>query len=238
MCIEPSAGREHEGEVRMVSSIRSLSRHAKSVLLGTTLLAGLGAVAIAPAYAADDVETVVVTGYRASLTAATDAKRASTNFSDSIFAEDIGKFPDTNIAESFLRVPGVTISREVDGEGVDIQIRGLGPSFTKVLLNGAQVTMSSTGTTDSQNTNREVDLNMLPVELFTQLTVSKTPTADLLAGGAAGTVNMRSARPFDNPGMHLTYSLQGLKSSNDHTSIGPRGALIASDTEGEFGLLI
>ena len=223
----------------MRSNSRILRAHAKSLLLGTTLLGGAAFLAVAPAYAADEnVETVIVTGYRASLTAATDAKRGSTNFTDSIFAEDIGKFPDTNIAESFLRVPGVTISREITGEGVDIQIRGLGPSFTKVLLNGDQVAMSSTGTTDSQNTNREVDLNMLPVELFTQLTVAKTPTADLLEGGAAGTVNMRSARPFDNPGLHLTYSLQGMQSSNDHTDLGPRGAVILSDTEGPFGVLV
>lgn len=224
----------------MRSSNRSLNLRA--VLRSTTLLAGLGAavVAAAPARAADadTVETVVVTGYRASLTASTDAKRAATNFTDSIFAEDAGKFPDTNIAESFLRVPGVTITREVTGEGVDIQIRGLGSSFTKVLLNGSQVAMSSTGTTDSQNTNREVDLNMLPVELFTQLTVAKSATADTLEGGAAGTVNMRSARPFDNPGMHFTYSVQGMQSSNDHAGLGPRGTLIASDTIGPFGILV
>src|SRR5689334_19584900 len=119
----------------MRSNSRILRAHAKSLLLGTTLLGGAAFLAVAPAYAADEnVETVIVTGYRASLTAATDAKRGSTNFTDSIFAEDIGKFADTNIAESFLRVPGVTISREITGEGVDIQIRGLGPSFTKVLL--------------------------------------------------------------------------------------------------------
>ncbi len=228
----------------MRPTFRILNNRAKSVLRGTTLLAGIGAafVAVAPAYAADadatGVETVVVTGYRASLTAATDAKRASTNFSDSIFAEDLGKFPDTNIAESFNRVPGVTITREVDGEGVDIQIRGLGTSFTKVLLNGAQVAMSSTGTTDSQNTNREVDLNMLPVELFTQLTVAKSSTADMVEGGAAGTVNMRSARPFDNPGMHFTYNVQGTQSSADHAGTGERGTFIASDTEGAFGILV
>ncbi|HEY4941708.1 MAG TPA: TonB-dependent receptor [Rhizomicrobium sp.] len=225
----------------MRPNFRSLNNRAKSMLRGTTLLAGIGAVfvATAPAYAADAdaIETVVVTGYRASLTASTDAKRASTNFTDSIFAEDIGKFPDTNIAESFNRVPGVTIIREVDGEGVDIQIRGLGTSFTKVLLNNAQVAMSSTGATDSQNTNREVDLNMLPVELFTQLTVAKSPTADMVEGGAAGTVNMRSMRPFDKPGMHLTYSFQGTQSSADHAGTGPRGTLIASDTEGPFGFL-
>ena len=228
----------------MRSNFRILNNRAKSVLRGTTLLAGVGAafIAVAPAYAADadngPVETVVVTGYRASLTAATDAKRASTNFTDSIFAEDIGKFPDTNIAESLNRIPGVTISREIDGEGVNVSIRGLGTNFTKITLNNTQVAVASTGATDQTNNNRQVDLNMFPTELFTQLTVSKSPTADLLEGGAAGNVNMRSDRPFDKEGFRFTYTLGG----SDNTlsgSPGERGALILSDTWGsQFGVLV
>lgn len=221
--------------------LNQMSSRARNMLLGTTILAGLGAVAVTPALAQDasaPMETVTVTGYRASLEDATNAKRAAIGFTDSVFSEDIGKFPDTNIAESFNRIPGITITRDIDGEGVDIQIRGLGSSFTKVLLNGAQVAMASTGTTDAQNTNREVDLNMLPTELFTQLTVDKSSRADLLEGGAAGTVNMRTMRPFDNPGMHFTYSAQGSQSSNDHTGVGPRGTAIFSDTDGPFGVLV
>ena len=223
----------------MRSTVDFAKLGARTMLLGTTVLAG-GMMLAAPVLAQDSgtMETVTVTGYRASLTDSTNAKRASVGFSDTVFAEDIGKFPDTNIAEAFNRIPGVTITRDINGEGFDVQIRGLGSSFTKVLLNGAQVAMSSTGTTDAQGTNREVDLNMLPTELFTQLTVDKSPRADLLEGGAAGTVNMRSMRPFDNPGLHITYSVQGSQSSNDHTGLGPRGTLIASDTEGPFGLLI
>src|SRR3954465_879001 len=150
--------------------------------------------------AAWEVQEVVVTGYRKSLTQSTDAKREAIGFIDQINAEDIGKFPDTNIAESFNRIPGITISRDIDGEGTDISIRGLGTNFTKVLLNGAPVAVASTGTTDSQNTNREVDLDLFPTDLFTKLTVSKSPTGSLLEGGAAGVVDMRSARPFDHKG--------------------------------------
>ena len=72
---------------------------------------------------------------------------------------------------------------------MNIQIRGLGTSFTKVLLNGAPVAVASTGTTDSQNSNREVDLDLLPTDLFTKLTVNKSPTASMLEGGAAGVVS-------------------------------------------------
>ncbi|WP_240320820.1 TonB-dependent receptor [Sphingomonas crusticola] len=183
-----------------------------------------------------DAQEIVVTGYRQSLAQSTAAKRESTSFTDSIFAEDIGKFPDTNIAESVNRIPGITISREITGEGLNIAIRGLGTNFTRVLLNDAPVAVASTGGTDAQSTNREVDLDLFPTELFTRLTVNKTSTADTVEGGAAGTVNLRSARPFDRPGTHVTYSLQGTHS--DHAGgWGGRGALIASATFGNFGIL-
>jgi TonB-dependent receptor len=184
----------------------------------------------------DDENTITVTGYRGSLQSSTNAKKNSTGFEDSIFAEDIGKFPDTNIAESFNRIPGVTISREITGEGLQVTIRGLGTNFTRVLLNNAPVTISSTGRTDAQSTNREVDLDLFPTELFTKLTVSKSPTPGMLEGGAAGTVNMRSARPFDNPGTHLVYSGQLTKGSNAD-KWGYRGSVLASYTSGDFGVL-
>ena len=183
--------------------------------------------------AADDI---IVSGYRESLQSSTNAKRDSTGFRDSIFAEDIGKFPDTNIAETFNRIPGITISRETTGEGLNIAIRGLGTNFTKVLLNGAPVAIASTGRTDAQSTNREVDLDLFPIELFTQLTVDKSQTADMVEGGTSGVVNMRSARPFDKPGTHLTYSIQGVDNTSAN-KIGVRGSLIASATMGDFGIL-
>lgn len=219
-----------------------MTKFNRTLLMGTSILAGL-LVAVPPALAqaagpdSSDIETVVVTGYAASLTKATEAKHASVGFSDTVFAEDIGKFPDTNIAEAFNRIPGVTISREIDGSGVNVSIRGLGADFTKVLLNGAQVAVASTGPTNASDANREVDLNMFPVELFTQLVVDKSSRADELEGGAAGTVNMRSARPFDNPGFHVTYSLKG-SDQDKQGAIGPNAALIVSDTDGPFGILV
>ena len=182
-------------------------------------------------------EEILVSGYRASLESSTNAKRNAVGFTDSIFAEDIGKFPDTNLAESFNRVPGVTISREITGEGLNVAIRGLGTNFTRVLLNNAPVAIASTGRTDAQSTNREVDLDLFPTELFSQLTVQKSPTAGMLEGGAAGTVNMRSARPFDNPGTHVTYSGQMTKNSNAD-DWGYRGSALASTTFGNFGVLV
>ncbi|HWK51405.1 MAG TPA: TonB-dependent receptor, partial [Steroidobacter sp.] len=183
------------------------------------------------------LEEVIVTGFRQSLESSTSAKRDAVGFVDAIFAEDIGKFPDSNIAESFNRIPGITINRETSGEGLNIAIRGLGTNFTKVLLNGAPVAVASTGRTDAQSTNREVDLDLFPTELFSQLTVSKTPSAAMLEGGAAGTVNMRSARPFDNDGGHIAYSIQGMDNSNAD-SMGGRGSIVASNTWGSFGALV
>jgi TonB-dependent receptor len=205
--------------------------------MGTSVLAGVATLlAIAPAFA-QEMETVTVTGYRASLASSTNAKRDAVGFTDSVFAEDIGKFPDTNIAEAFNRIPGITISRENDGSGVRVAIRGLDTNHAKVTLNGATVMTASTGGTDANGANREVDLNIFPIELFTKLTVDKTSRADLMEGGAAGNIDMRSARPFDNPGFHLNYNVQGSDYENNG-NIGSRGHLIVSDTEGPFGVLL
>ncbi|WP_407352810.1 TonB-dependent receptor [Luteimonas sp. R10] len=185
-----------------------------------------------------EFDSVMVTGYRRSLQFSTEAKRDSTGFTDSIFAEDIGKFPDLNIAESLNRVPGIQMSRDVNGEGLNIGIRGLPNSFTRTVINGAPVATASIGL-DAQNQNREVDLNLFPTEFFTQLTVHKTPMASLLEGGAAGVVDMRSARPFDNPGEHFTYQLQG-EYNDISDKISPRGSVTGSWTneEGTFGALV
>ncbi|KQO13138.1 TonB-dependent receptor [Sphingomonas sp. Leaf242] len=179
---------------------------------------------------------IVVTGYRSSLAKSTNAKRAATGFTDSIFAEDIGKFPDTNIAESFNRIPGITITRDVTGEGTNVAIRGLGSNFTNVTLNGATIAVASSGATDAQGTDRSVDLSFFPTDLFTKLTVNKSYTADLLEGGAAGNIDLRSARPFDRATSFLAYNVQGTKQSPEDR-IGARGSLIGSWRNDKFGIL-
>lgn len=190
--------------------------------------------------AADQVtqlDRVVATGFRQSLEYSTQAKRDSTGFTDSIFAEDIGKFPDVNIAESLARIPGIQLNRDVNGEGLNIAIRGLPSSFTKTTINGQNVATASIGL-DATNQNREVDLNLFPTEFFNQLQVYKSPTAALPEGGASGVVNMRNVRPFDNPDSQVTYSLQ--TDYNDVSEeVGPRGTLIGSwiNEDRTFGVL-
>jgi TonB-dependent receptor len=211
------------------------TRH--QLAIGLTAMAGLIAQAYAQDAQPDSMQTVTVTGYRASLLSSAKDKKESVGFQDTISAEDFGKFPDKNIAESLSRVPGVQISRDVTGEGMNVQIRGLGSSFTKVLLNNTQIAVASSGPIDGQNSNREIDLDLLPTDLFTKLTVSKSPTADMLEGGAAGVVNLRSARPFDNKGRFTAVSATAQKQqiANDW---GGRGSVLASNTWGDkFGIL-
>ncbi|MBL8550102.1 MAG: TonB-dependent receptor [Hyphomonadaceae bacterium] len=218
------------------SAFRGLTRSA--------LLAGVALAAATPsAFAQESAQTdeLVVTGYRASLQSSTIAKRESTAFTDSVFAEDIGQFPDLNIAESLNRIPGITVAREVNGEGLNIAIRGLNTNFTKTVLNNTQIAVASSGSADSQNVNRELDLDLFPSELFTRLDVSKSASAHQLEGGVAGIVNMRSARPFDYAESQITYTLQGSYAENNE-EWSPRGAIIASGrwetSMGEFGALV
>lgn len=204
-------------------------------LMAASMLMGMTATSV-HAQTSETLEEVIVTGFRKSLEDSTQAKRDSVGFVDAIFAEDIGKFPDTNIAESFQRIPGVQITREISGEGTTVAIRGLNTNFTRVLLNNAPVAVASSSQ-EGASANREVPLDLFPTELFSKLEVSKTPSADMLEGGAAGTINMRMSRPFDNEGQHLTYSIQGTDNSNAD-GLGSRGALIASSTGEKFGALI
>ncbi|MFC3549872.1 TonB-dependent receptor [Lysobacter cavernae] len=184
-----------------------------------------------------ELDRVVATGFRQSLEYSTQAKRESTGFTDSIFAEDMGKFPDVNIAESLARIPGIQLNRDVNGEGLNVAIRGLPNSFTKTTINGASVATASIGL-DSTNQNREVDLNLFPTEFFSQIKVSKSPTAALTEGGAAGVIDMRNVRPFDRPESQLTYILQA-----DYNDIAekasPRGTVIGSwlNEDKTFGVL-
>lgn len=184
-------------------------------------------------------EEVVITGYKASLQSATNAKRESTALVESVFAEDIGKFADSNIAEAINRMPGVQINRDPFGEGVNVSVRGLGTSFTKVLLNGSQIAVATSGTIDTQNQNREVDLNLFPTELFTRFDIQKTPTANMLEGGISGIVNIRAARPFDykEDGFRTNVSVQDVYTELQSTN-SPKISASSSWRNDEFGVLL
>src|SRR5262245_31832104 len=104
----------------------------------------------------EELSEVVVTGFRASLQSSVAAKRDNISISDSIYAEDIGKFPDLNLAESLQRIPGVQIARDFTGEGTSVAVRGLGRDFTAITLNGAPVETASDSNIDNVSSGRGV----------------------------------------------------------------------------------
>ncbi|RZL52671.1 MAG: TonB-dependent receptor, partial [Sphingomonas sp.] len=141
---------------------------------------------------------MVVTGFRQSLNSALNLKRNETASIDAIKAEDIAEFPDLNLAESLQRIPGVTINR-VNGEGRNISVRGLGPEYTRVRINGMEA-IGTTGGTDNSggvNRGRGFDFNIFSSDLFNSLAVRKTATADVEEGSLGATVDLQVARPFD-----------------------------------------
>ncbi|ETI64336.1 TonB-denpendent receptor [Sphingobium sp. C100] len=222
-------------------------RHFRSALFAASAIGSLalsqsafaqdGAAQPAAVAPQDDVADIVVTGIRGSLQSATNAKKSAVAFGDSIFAEDIGKLPATNLAETLNRMPGVRLNRDINGEGTQVAIRGLGPSFTRVLLNGSQLQVASDGGTNGGSANREVDLDFFPSELFTRLDLAKSPSPSTLEGGIAGTVNLHNARPFDKPGTHVTVVAQG-QYTDSNGKVSPRGAIVASHTTDTFGILL
>ena len=142
---------------------------------------------------------IVVTGFRASLNSALNLKREETAAVDSIVAEDIGKFPDSNLAESMQRIPGVALSRGDGGEGRNISVRGLGAQFTRVRINGMEGVSQVSGSDirGGVATGRSFDFVTFPTEIFSSLSVRKTLSADVEEGSLGATVDLRAPKPFD-----------------------------------------
>ena len=157
------------------------------VAVGCTLLI-VAAGAAAQTQPAQQLETVTVTGIRKGIEDAISVKRNSDSIVEAISAEDIGKLPDTSIAESIARLPGVAAQR-VNGRASAISVRGFSPDFATSLLNGRE--QVSTG--DS----RYVEYDQYPSELLSGVTVYKTPDAGLIGQGLSATINMESARPLN-----------------------------------------
>ncbi|MDQ1158248.1 iron complex outermembrane receptor protein [Sphingomonas sp. SORGH_AS 950] len=214
----------------------------------TLLLASSALFAVQPAVAqdapkqdgaADQQGEVVVTGYRTSLAAARDSKRDASIIKDSIAASDIAAFPDLNLAEALQRLPGVAINREA-GEGRRISLRGLGPDFTRVQLDGMEVLGNVDSPQDSRGQttrDRAFDFNLFAAELFNHVDVEKSYQAKQTEGGLAGTVGLYTARPFDFKGTKIAMSAQG--GTNTLTrDFQPRLTGLISKNWGDFGILV
>lgn len=199
-----------------------------------------GAPAVAAADAGD-AEEIIVTGYRASLAGALADKRNATGIVDVIRAEDIADFPDNNLAESIQRIPGVTITRD-QGEGRNITVRGLGPTFTRVRINGIEG-LSTTGGADASggaNRSRSFDFNVFASELFNSITVRKSASADVEEGSLGATVDLQTARPFDYK-EDLTIAGSTQVGLNDFSNaVDPKFAGLISKkfADGKIGILL
>jgi len=184
------------------------------------------------------VESVVVSGFKASLERALDQKRNALDSSDSILAEDIAKFPDLNLAESIQRIPGIALDRQA-GEGHQIAVRGLSPEFTRVRINGMEA-LGTAGSSSVQGTNRgrAFDFNIFASDLFSGITVHKSASADIEEGSLGATVDLSTGHPFDHQGFLFTTNAQ--MGYNDLSNSGnPRIAAVVSDTflGGKVGVL-
>jgi iron complex outermembrane recepter protein len=206
-----------------------LVRIAVKSILGAASLSMFAAAAYAQESAAK-LEEVVVTGYRAAVIDAIEAKRESIEMVDVINAEDIAKFPDSNLAESLQRLPGVSIDRE-NGEGRSITVRGLGGDFTTVRLNGIDALATAGGNESgaAPNRSRGFDFNTFASDLFSQLKVQKTASAATDEGSLGATVDLTTGRPLNYGKQRLAFSAEGGYYENGE-NWSPRLSALASDT--------
>jgi len=186
---------------------------------------------------AEEAEEIVVTGFRASLRESLDIKRDAGVMVDAITSEDIADFPDANLAESLQRIPGISIDRD-QGEGRQISVRGLGPDFSRVRINGLEA-LSTAGREDagsSPNRTRGFDFNTFASELFSSLKVQKTSSAETDEGSLGATIDLTTGRPFDFENFAAAVSAEDAYFENGGTHNPKLGGLITWHNE-KFGVL-
>ncbi len=234
------------------------SRAPKNTQLARSIALALGVAAMPMAYAQsatappaaaatpDNLEEVIVTGLRASLTSSVNLKRSAVGVVDGIVAEDIGKFPDTNLAESMQRITGVSIDR-VNGEGSKVSVRGIGSEYNLVLLNGRQMPGANINDTSASD-SRSFDFANLASEAVAAIEVHKTSSADRPTGGLGAIVNIKTTRPLDAPGRKAAFGIKGVNDRSNNnlpgkfkgSSFTPEFAGIYSNTfaDNTFGIAI
>ena len=178
------------------------------------------------------IDEVVVTGIRASLQRSMDIKRDSKGVVDGISAEDIGKFPDSNLAESLQRITGVAIERD-RGEGSKITVRGFGPDFNIVSFNGRQM---------PTNGGRSFDFGNIASEGISAVEVYKSGRANVATGGIGAVVNVKTSKPLEMPGTKAVFSAKGVHDPGTRAgnSVNPEFAGLFSKTftDDKFGIAL
>lgn len=223
---------------------RKFNKKLLATVVASSALAGFSGLTLAQD--GGSVEEVVVTGIRASLEASMDTKRNSAGVVDAINSQDIGKFPDTNLAESLQRITGVSIDR-TNGEGSQITVRGFGPGYNMVTLNGRTMpTGSAYGGSSGADAStrggnsRAFDFANLASESVSAVEVYKTSKADIAAGGIGASVNIKTARPFDNPGFKATVGGKAVMDTTNRTGsdVTPEvsGLVSWTDDDEKFGV--
>lgn len=187
-----------------------------------------------------DVEVIEVKGIRGSLVKSMDVKRSAAGVVDAISSEDIGKFPDTNLAESLQRITGVAIDRS-NGEGSRVTVRGFGPEYNLVMLNGRQMPASSLEATTASS-SRSFDFANLASEGIAGVEVYKTGRATIATGGMGSTINILTTKPLNAPGMKATFGVKGVmdQSTDEGSNITPELSGLYSNTfdDNKFGVAI
>ncbi|MGC1524339.1 MAG: TonB-dependent receptor, partial [Steroidobacteraceae bacterium] len=170
---------------------------------------------------APELQEITVTGIRASLEKSLELKKDASVVLDSINATELGRFPDADVADSLEHLPGITIDRTTGGEGIHVNVRGLGPQYNITTLNNRILA--------SDDDSRDMAFDVLPSEVISGADVLKSTQASALEGSIGGTVNLRTASPFDNPGFHGGVHAEG--NDNDMSDLkGDKFSAFVSDT--------
>jgi iron complex outermembrane recepter protein len=221
-------------------AIHAICLGGASTLSLTAASTSMAQQAPAAAGGSGELEEVVVTGLRASLQHSLDIKRESDGVVDAISAEDIGKFPDSNLAAAMQRIPGISVSRGTSsmggvptssGDATEITVRGFGPTFNQTLSDGRQIA-SGIG-------NRGFDFSSVGADFVGEVDVMKTPDSTLSSGAIGATINIKYPKPFDNPGMHAAGSF-AMAEAPDEGKYSPNVSALFSDTfaNDTFGVLV
>jgi TonB-dependent receptor len=232
-------------------------------LLRTAVLGGVSTVALAfaapgfaqntaaPAAAKDDGTVVVVTGIRGSLQRAMNIKKNADGVVDGIAAEDIGKYPDTNLADSLQRIPGVSINR-VSGEGEQVTVRGFGPGYNTISVDGRIMPATAIGVIGggqgadlAQGNTRAFDFSQIASDGVQAVQVYKTGRADIDSGGIGASINVVTLQPLVHSGTQASLTVKAL--TNDNPGLGTvlkkksvtpeiSGAYQWTNDSGKFGI--
>ena len=226
------------GHAVMRSSKPSLIAATSAIALAIASPAFAQTAAPAPTPAAadtDNTQEVVVTGIRGSLQRNLDIKRSAPGVVDAISSEDIGKFPDSNVASALQRLPGVSIQRSGSrGEATGVTVRGFGGGFNDTLYDGRHISTATGG--------RDVDFTTVGSDFVGQLNVYKTPDVTLSTSAIGATIDVQLPKPMDRPGFHATLAGSGALQSRDKHAEPSAGVLFsdtfAGDTLGILGDIV